>query len=406
MSDREHPAAILFVDGSAGASGDMILGALVDLGVPSRVFRDTCASLGLDGVSVTFRRVQVGGISARKARVRVGTGREAASWSRVRRRIRGAGLAPAIRDRALAVFRRLFEAEARVHGSTPERVHLHEAGSADALIDVVGACAGLAHLSPSEVVASPLTTGYGTIRCSHGEYPVPAPATLELLRGIPALAGDLRGERLTPTGAAILAEFVSRWEEMPLLVPNRIGHGAGDRSFGDRPNVLRMILGRPAVASHPGREPRVAVLQTVVDDVPPQSLAFATERLLEAGALDVFVCAGFMKKGRLGHEVTVLARPEDVAEMSRALLRETSSLGLRYRIERRVEVERTMHNVRTRYGRVRVKVGTLDGERIRAWPEYEDAAAAARRHGVRLEEVQREALRVLSKQTEAQRGEP
>ena len=296
--------------------------------------------------------------------------------------------------RSLAIFRRLFEAEAEVHGRAPDEVHLHEAGGIDAIVDVVGTVVGLAHFAPHEIVVSEMTTGYGEVACAHGKYPVPAPATTLLVRGAPVRAGDVEAERLTPTGAAILTTLASDWGALPPMRPTAVGHGAGTRELNQVPNALRMIFGESerAAAGLAGIEGQVAVLECTVDDTTPQALAFAAERLLDAGALEAFTSPITMKKSRQGHHLTVLGRPEDLTRLARQMLDDTSTLGLRFRLEQRFELERAVHPVETRYGTVRVKVGLLDGRVLHAWPEYEDCATLAERHGASLSDVQQAAL--------------
>ena len=212
-------AETLFIDGRAGAAGDMLLAALIDVGASSTAVRRTLRSLPLDGWTLAVRRIERGGLVLRDVRVRARPGRHRRTWPAIRRLLRGGELPPRARDRALAVFRRLFEAEAAVHGADPQRVHLHEAGAVDAIVDIAGCCVALELLGRPEVVVSRLTTGFGRVRCAHGVYPVPAPATLELLRGIPVEAGAVEAERVTPTGAALLVELADSWAEMPALLP-------------------------------------------------------------------------------------------------------------------------------------------------------------------------------------------
>lgn len=397
-------ARILWIDAGAGAAGDMILGALVDLGVPLGVVREAAASLRLEGWTLSARRVSRASLAARQVRVRVaGTSKDDAhvhhgnpprGHGRTRRAILGtlnrSGLAQPVRVRAVRAFERLFEAEAKVHGTAPDRVHLHEAGAVDALIDIVGVSAAVEHLAPDRIVVSPVTVGSGTVRAAHGLLPVPVPAVVELLRSVPVTGDPLRGERLTPTGAALLVTLADAWGPIPAMRPLASGVGAGSLDDPDRPNVVRAVVGEEAGE---GASPRVAVLSATVDDAAPQVLAFAIERLLEAGALDATVAPLVMKKGRPGHCLTALARPEDLDAVAEVLLRETGSLGLRYRFESRIELERKHERVRTRFGPIRVKIGSRDGVEFQAWPEYEDCARAARRHAVPLKDVQRAALR-------------
>jgi uncharacterized protein (TIGR00299 family) protein len=386
--------SLLFVDASSGASGDMILGALVDLGVPLAKIRRSLQSLSIAGWTMRSRAVVSCAIAARKVDVRVRGKQPHRGWKALKSIISKGDLAPPVRQRSLAIFRRLIEAEAKVHGRKPDEIHLHEAGGTDAIIDVVGACVGLEHLAPRRVVVSPLTTGFGSVRCAHGLYPVPGPATLELVRGCPVRSGEIEIERLTPTGAAILTEIADEWGNLPAMTPSAIGYGAGDHDLGTTPNLLRVVIGaEDDPYAHPAGQ--VVVLECTVDASTPQAVAFASERLFEAGALDVYNTAVTMKKGRAGHHLTVLVRPEQWEALARRLLEETSSIGLRYRAERRIELERSMRTVSTTYGPVEVKLALLGDRVVQAWPEYEDCAKLARRHGVPLARVQDAALRRL-----------
>jgi uncharacterized protein (TIGR00299 family) protein len=389
------PAAgrILFVDATQGASGDLCLGALVDLGAALPRIRAGLARMPLSGFTIRSRRLTRCGLDLCKVDVRVRDDVHGRGWRELRSIVEAGGLAPRVRRRALAIFRRLIEAEAAVHGVRPERVHLHEAGGTDAIVDVVGTCIALELLDVAHVAVSPMTTGFGEVRCAHGVYPVPAPATARLVRGAPIRGGDIEAERLTPTGAAILTTLAGAWGASPAMVPLGEGYGAGTRELGQVPNALRMTLGTPFASSAAAADGgEVAVVECTIDDATPQAVAYATERLFDAGALEVFTTAVVMKKGRAGHHLTVLGRPERLAELSRVMLGETSTLGLRYRTERRIELERAVRRVRTPLGAVEVKIGRLDGKEIKAWPEYDSCARIAARRGVPLRDVQQAAL--------------
>jgi len=389
---------LLFVDAEAGAAGDMILGALLDLGLPLVELKRALSRLPLGGWSLRSRRLVRQGLAGRKVDVRVRAPQRPRGLRAIERIVRAGRLDPAVRERALRVFRRLVEAEAEAHGVSVEQAHLHEAGGADAILDVVGACWGLWRLGVERLVVSPVTTGFGNVVCEHGTYPVPGPATLLLLRGFPVRGGEIEAERLTPTGAAILTTLADDWGAMPPMRPLRVGLGAGQRSLDGHPNFLRMVLGDAGVATASldgGIRGEVLVLETTLDDVTPQALAHACERLLEAGALDVWTSAVTMKKGRSGQCVTVLGRPEQLDALARCLFEQTTTLGLRFRTEQRLELRREERRVTTPWGAVRVKRGLLGDREIRAWPEFEDCAAAARRAGIPLGQVQRAALEAL-----------
>jgi uncharacterized protein (TIGR00299 family) protein len=313
----------------------------------------------------------------------------------IRKIVAAAAVEPAVRDRALVVFRRLVEAEGEAHGVPAKTVHLHEAGAADAIADVVGVCSALHALRPDRIVVSPMTTGSGTVACAHGLYPVPGPATSLLLRGAPLTGIDAAGERLTPTGAAILTSIAHTYGGPPRMTLLGVGHGAGTRDYPERPNVVRAMLGEGPIADRDGAgrsSPTVQVVEFTVDDATPQVLAYAIERLFAAGALDVHTIPVQMKKGRAGHQVTALSHAAQLDAVTRVALTETTTLGLRIRREERIELDRAVERVATPYGAIRVKVGRLDGVEVHAMPEYEDCAAAARKRKVPLFTVQQAAI--------------
>ena len=408
MSGHE---TVLWIDAAAGASGDMLLGALVDLGAPFTNVKRAVASLGLRGVRLSRHAVVRGAVAATKIDVAIaghddddhhhvhaGHGHahnHGRTLGAIRKVIANAPIDPAVRDRALVVFRRLVEAEGEAHGLPAADVHLHEAGAVDAIADVVGVCAALHAIGPDRIVVSPMTTGSGTVACAHGLYPVPGPATSVLLRGAPLSGLEAGGERLTPTGAAILTSIATEYGGLPRMTLTGVGHGAGTRDYPERPNIVRALLGTRPVpvpqrgAAGPG--PEVVVVEFTVDDATPQLVAYAIERLIAAGALDVHTSSVQMKKGRSGHQITALSRPENFDAVARAALVETTTLGLRFRTEGRLELDREVEKVATPYGVVRVKVGRLEGVEVHRTPEYEDCAAAARKHKVPLLTVQQAA---------------
>jgi uncharacterized protein (TIGR00299 family) protein len=388
------PTRVLYIDATQGAAGDMILGALVDLGVPLAVVRRALASLPLGGYALATRAIERAGLRATKLDVRLRGEHHGRSWREIERIVRGGALAAPIVERALAIFRRLVQAEAEVHGVGQRHVHLHEVGDTDAIVDVVGAAVAIEHLAPAAIVVSPLTTGFGEVRCAHGVYHVPAPATALLVRGAPVRGGTIEGERLTPTGAAILTTIAGGWGAMPPMVPRAVGYGAGDREMGLVANVVRAVLG-DAVSAASEPEAEIVVIECTLDDATPQHVAWAAERMLELGALDVMTSAVTMKKGRAGHALTVLARPAELGTLAAALLRDTPTLGVRYRREQRIELPRSVVGVATPYGRIPVKLAAAPGDARKAWPEYDACARAAAAHGVGLWDVQRAALAAL-----------
>lgn len=386
---------IAWFDASAGASGDMILGALVDAGVPFEELAGLPARLGLEGVTVERGEVRRGVFRAVKVDVRVAGGPQPhRHLSSILALLEAADLPAGARARARAAFTRLGEAEAEVHGTSIEKVHFHEVGAADALVDIVGGCLGLEWLGVERVHASPLAVGSGTVEAEHGVLPVPAPATARLLARAGAVVdlAPLEGERLTPTGAALLTTWVEDWAPPPPFRVTAQGTGAGGRDPADRPNVLRVLVGE---TDAPATRRRVTVLETALDDASPQVVAHVVARLLAEGARDAFTTAVGMKKGRPGVLVTALCDPADAERLAALLLAETPTIGLRLRVDERIELPRIEAVVRLPEGDVRLKVVTLpDGSR-RARPEYESLAALARASGRSLDALAADALRAF-----------
>ncbi len=390
---------LLYLDCPSGVSGDMLLGALLDLGVELAALEPALRCLPLGEWS--WEACEVQRRALRATHVRITTPPESQATQRtladIERLLEGTGLADDVAHRARAVFRRLATAEARVHGSSIDEVAFHQVGQADAIIDVVGTLLALRELNVERVTCSALPlAGEGSARSGHGPVPLPAPATLEILSGVdaPIRAGltSSGGELVTPTGAALVAELATF--ERPAMRLQRIGVGAGSRDREDRPNVLRAWLGRgdpardtdPADAAHVALRP-VVVLTTTIDDMTAEQIAFVRPRLMAAGALDVWSQASGMKKGRSGLQLTVIARPPDEGELARLLLRETTTLGVRVREERRYEAARESRTVQTSLGPVSVKVKRLPGEADQFAPEFEDCARLADEHGLPIAEV-------------------
>lgn len=369
----------------------MILGALLDLGVPSSTVRAGLRGLGIDGIRMRVERVHRGPIAARYVRFQAPRrGSVERRYAEIRSSLERSRLASRVRDRSLRVFAALARAEARVHGIAVERVHFHEVGGVDAVGDVVGTCLALEHLGVDRLTASPLPLGEGTVESEHGRLPLPAPATLDLLRGAPTYPAGIRAETVTPTGAAILAALVDGFGPLPALVPERIGYGAGDDRTQALPNVLRAVLG----ARGPALETDTAwVVETNLDDMSPEHLPFLFERLLEEGALDVTLTPVLMKKGRPGHVLAVLGRPGDRERLARRVLLDSTAIGVRTYEVQRLKLPRSARSVPTRYGRIRVKMTRGPNGQIAASPEYESCRRAAQRHDVGIAVVYREAER-------------
>jgi uncharacterized protein (TIGR00299 family) protein len=392
-------ARTLHLDPFSGIAGNMFLGALLDAGLSRRALAEDLAALGVRH-RLVVSKVRRGPLAARYVRVDVPGAKphhhehdphdprhHGRSWREIRRVISRAKLRPAVRDRALAIFAALAEAEGRVHGIAPERVHFHEVGAVDAIVDVVGAAAALDRLGVTRVTSAPPALGHGSVRSEHGRLPLPAPATLELLRGVPVAPAEVAWETVTPTGAAILRTIVDEYRQLPALTIEAIGHGAGNDRPGPLPNVLRAVLGREGAL---GRD-RVVVLETHLDDFVPEHFDYVMERLFALGALDVSLSHLQMKKNRPGFQLRVVARPDGRVALARVLLAETTTLGVRAFECDRLVLERDVVRVATPFGRIRVKVARGEDGRVDVSAEYDDAKRAARAAGVPLRDVVRSA---------------
>lgn len=376
---------LAYFDCFSGISGDMTLGALVSAGWPAAALESLPARLGLEGVGLTIGTVRRGAFSAARVEVHVEGRQPHRHLHHIEAMLAKAEIEPAARERALAVFRRLAEAEAAVHGTTLEKVHFHEVGAADALVDIVGAIEGLAALGVGSVHASRLRLGRGTVSSEHGLIPVPAPATVLLLRGAPVEITAIDAELVTPTGAALLATLVESWEPPPPFRIEAIGTGAGGRDLREQANVVRVLIGA-VDAALPGSR-RVAVLETALDDENPQFAAALLPRLLEAGALDAMLVPTVMKKGRPGLWLVVVAAPEAAPALARLIARESTTLGVRVRLDERYELPRRGAEVETEFGRVSLKIASLPEGGERAVPEFESVRSVAEKSGRPLREV-------------------
>ena len=376
---------ILYFDCFAGAAGDMILGALIDAGASEDAVRHSIDALDLPA-NVTFEAVTKNGVRATKARVDAST-TTARTLVDITSSLERSAVPDEVRSLALRIFRRLFEAEAQVHGEDVGRVHLHEAGDDDALVDVVGSSAALLDLRPDLTLSSPLPTGSGWVESSHGRLPVPAPAVLELLKGVPVVERGAR-ELVTPTGAAILAVVVDRFQPMPELTLSAIGYGAGDAD-DEFPNVLRVLVGE---ASDQPTVEEAMLIETNIDDMAPELVPYVIERLLDAGAQDAWTSAIGMKKQRPALQLSVLCDPGDQDRVLDVIYRETTTLGVRLRGIGKHELDRTSIIVQVAGRPVSVKLGLRAGRAVTVSPEFEDAAAAARATGIPLKDVYRRAI--------------
>jgi len=391
---------ILYLDCFSGASGDMLLGALLDAGADTARLVDGLARLPLDGYELDIQKVKKGAIAATRALVRVddSVAQPERHLSDVTTIIEDAGLPAAVESRAIDVFTRLAEAESEVHGVPLDKIHFHEVGAVDSIVDIVGTVIAVDLLDIERVVCSPVHVGSGDIQCAHGTLPAPAPATLALLRGVPVYSRGVPAELVTPTGAALVTTLADEFGPMPALDPISIGYGAGSRDLEDRPNVLRVVAGEATDVARV--EQSMAVVETNIDDMNPQWYEPLMEKLFAAGARDVFMVPAYGKKHRPGTVLTVVCPEETVPEVGRIVFRETTTFGLRYRLDRRMVLDRTARRVSTPWGDVSVKLGTFAGETVSVSPEYDDCRRVADAAGVPVKRVYEAAAAFAQKQGE------
>lgn len=379
----------------SGISGDMFVGALLDLGLPlARLKRELKKIPSLD-YRIEAAKKTLHSIRATRFRVLPsGKGRER-SWAEIRRLIQRSRLDPEIKACGLKIFGRLAEAEGKIHGVAADKVRFHEVGAVDSIVDIMAAAIGIHHLKIDSFSFSRIPLGRGLTQSRHGPLPLPGPATLELLKGLPVEWTSLEGETVTPTGAAIMAALGADFGEPPPMTIERIGYGAGEREFPDRPNVLRLLLGR----DNPNwRQEEMLVIETNIDDMNPEFYDYVLERLFEAGARDVFLAPIQMKKNRPAVLLRVLAEPALKDEIARIIFRETSTIGLRYYPVRRMVLKRQALKVKTRYGAVKMKLVEGPGGEKRASPEYDDLKRLAQAKKIPLKVLYEEAVRNLKKQ--------
>lgn len=425
---------IAYVDCFSGISGDMFMGALIDCGVAPEVFQQTVAALDL-GATLEISRVNRSGISATKVDVVVDgkkdSPREAQAsephehshahdhhhdphhrqhpgsrgLNEIRKIIRKAEISEPAKATAIRIFEKLGEAESKIHNVPVEEIHFHEVGAVDALVDIVCGAVGAEALGVDEFICSPLNVGGGVVECAHGAFPVPAPATVELLRGAPVYSSGIQAELVTPTGAAIVATLAKRFESFAQMTIEKSGYGAGTRDFPGYANVLRITVGESVQAGSADKNVRatqasediITVLEANLDDLNPQVFGYVIDRLLEAGALDVFATPIQMKKSRPGTLLTVLAKPVDASQLTKIIFDETTTLGVRRRQEQRLVLARRWQSVSTRFGEIRIKVGSMNGTVTSYAPEYEDCRRIAAEKKIPLKTVMLEAIETYSR---------
>ncbi len=380
---------VAYIDPIGGLAGDMLLAALLDAGAPREALDDAIDALGLDGVALDVSRPVRSGMRATHVDVRTPQAR-GRTGEQMREIVAGSRLTPAVRTRSLDALGRLISAEAGVHGVEPVDVVLHELGDDDTLVDICGAFALLDALAIDRVVCAPIPLGRGIGAVDHGTMPLPAPATMGLLAGIPVVGVETRGELVTPTGAAIVVTAADGWGEIPAMVLRRVGTGVGTRTHADRPNVVRVTIGDASEQRGTGQA--VVLLQANLDDLVPELVPDVLEACSAAGAIDAWTVPIQMKKARPGVMLSVLGRPSDERTLAETLLRHSSSLGVRVQRLERYELDRAFREVDIDGHAVRVKIGLLDGSVVNVAPEHDDCAAVAASTGRPVKQIWAEAL--------------
>jgi uncharacterized protein (TIGR00299 family) protein len=390
---------IAYFDCLSGISGDMCLGALVDLGVSARWLSQTLQnSVGLKGFEIHTERVQLYGISARRVKVSVESGQKPRNYRDIQQLIDSSSLSAAVKDRSMDMFKRLGEAEAAVHDCLLEEVHFHEVGAVDALVDIIGTALAVDHLGIRRVSASRIPVGSGFVEAHHGKLPIPAPATLALLKNVPVCGTGIAAELVTPTGAAIVTSLADTFSELPAMTIRKIGYGAGSRQLDERPNLLRILVGQPEEKDATGSdvEAGAVMVETCIDDMNPEIFGFLMDRLFEAGALDVYWVPIYMKKNRPATKIQVLCRESETPAIADRILRETTTTGVRYYPVRRLTLQREKAVVKTSYGEVAVKrITGVDG-RVRIVPEFEACRQIAHHQNIPIRDVYENIQREIS----------
>lgn len=384
---------LAYFDCFSGISGDMTLGALVDAGCSMEHLRGGLDGLQVSGWELTAEKVWKNGMAATYARVKTEDQAKHRSLSAILEILQKSRLSAGVRERAAGIFRKLGEAEAAVHDVSLEKIHFHEVGAVDAIVDIVGACIGFEALDVEKFACSSLNVGGGTAKMAHGVLPVPAPATARLLMGKPTYSNGVQRELVTPTGAAIVSALCESFGPQPGMSVSSIGYGAGAADLEGQPNVVRLMIGEAAEKVAAGFDEEIAVIEANLDDMNPQIYGYVSEKLLAAGALDVYTTPVQMKKNRPGTLLSVLCKPQDVSAVAGLIFAETTTFGVRTRREQRRVLPREHVSVATCFGDVRIKLSRVNGRILHVAPEYEDCKALAEAKKVPLHRVIAEALR-------------
>ncbi len=380
---------VAYFDCFSGISGDMILGALVDLGVDIKDIRKALKAINLKGYKLQAKKVLRNGLTATQVSVVIDRPSHLhRKYSTIRKLIEQSTLPLPVQKNSIEIFRRIAKVEARIHNTTIEKIHFHEVGGVDSIIDIVGGVWAIESLKLDQIFSSPLNTGEGFVDCAHGRLPVPAPATLKLLKGIPAFSNGVKKELTTPTGAAIIGFYADKFQSMPTMTITSDGYGAGGHVIPSIPNLLRVVLGEMTVKDSVS----LSLIETNIDDMNPEIFDAVMESLFKAGALDVYFSSIMMKKNRPATKISVLSEGSKRETLAKILLTETSSFGVRFHEVSRMTLDREVQKIKTDYGLIKIKLGRWDGKTVQATPEFEDCKKAARAKKLPVKKVYDEVL--------------
>jgi pyridinium-3,5-bisthiocarboxylic acid mononucleotide nickel chelatase len=382
---------IIFLEPFSGVSGDMMVGALLDLGFGFEELREKLNLLQLKGFHLSAQECNRSGIQATRFEVQVDHSHHHRTFADIRQMIESSGLSTWVKEKSIEAFRLLAEAEGKIHGQPPEKVHFHEVGAVDSIIDIVGTMIALESFMPARILSSSINVGQGTLECQHGIYPVPGPAAQELLKGIPIFSNSVTGELTTPTGATLVATLVQQFGNRPEMKILASGYGAGARQTPGNANVLRICLGE-GIADAVSPEDKVAVIDATIDDMSPQIYGYFQEKALTMGALDVYSTPIQMKKNRPALKLTCICAVSDLDRLAELIFSETTTIGIRYTIAGRKTLQREFQKVQTPFGTVSMKISLLDGRPVNFVPEFEDCRRLAAEKEVALKEVQAAAV--------------
>ena len=392
------PIRAAYFDCYSGISGDMILGALIDLGIKLKDIEVNLKKIDLKGYKLEKKCVQRNGIAGTKIQVisklKNNTSHPHRKFSHIKEIISNSDLSSIVKNNSIEIFKRIAKVEAQIHKTTIENIHFHEIGGIDSIVDIVGGVWAIESLKLDKIYSSALNVGEGFVNCAHGRLPVPAPATLKLLKGIPAFSSGVKKELTTPTGAAIIGFYAHKFQSMPTMKVLKDGYGAGERIISSLPNLLRVILGEIEVSG----SGKLVMIETNIDDMNPEIYDSVMESLFKLGAIDVYFSPVFMKKNRPATKISVLAEIFNKEVLSKILLTETSSFGIRsYEVDR-ITLDREFKHLKTLFGIIKIKVGRLDGKIVQVTPEFEDCKKAARKNKIPVKNVYESALAIGQKE--------